>query len=200
MLWLHWVRRKIWRCLLVEGRAAWLSSPSCLEFLHYRQRSWTMRSRSCSPPCTRPGPGMCTCPTWWSNRRSEYNCSTIYTTLLKLQEHCHINFRKLVKLEEEASIHVESIPSPPSTADPSITELFAQRTPTPPSIPAEFLKKLAEAEDLVNQLQRENASQREELAAIKHTVERDSRMKYKGCNHPVRTTRHRIGTSSKSLD
>lgn len=108
--------------------------------------------------------------------------------------------KKLVKLEEEASIHVESIPSPPSTADPSITELFAQRTPTPPSIPAEFLKKLAEAEDLVNQLQRENASQREELAAIKHTVERDSRMKYKGCNHPVRTTRHRIGTSSKSLD
>merc|ERR1711892_220264 len=84
--------------------------------------------------------------------------------------------------------------------EPSVSELFAQRSPTPPRVPAEFLKKLAEAEELVNQLQRENASQREELAAIKNTVERDARMKYRGCNHPVRNMRHRLGTSSKSLD
>jgi len=108
--------------------------------------------------------------------------------------------RKLALLEEEASIHVESIPSPPPSTDPSVSELFAQRSPTPPRVPAEFLKKLAEAEELVNQLQRENASQREELAAIKNTVERDARMKYRGCNHPVRNMRHRLGTSSKSLD
>ena len=108
--------------------------------------------------------------------------------------------RKLAKLEEEAFMHVQSTPSPPATADPSITELFAQRTPTPPDIPADFLKKLSEAEDMVNQLRRENESQREELAAIKHTVERDTRLKYKGCNHPTRPLRHRLGATSKSLD
>eukprot|EP00092_Neocalanus_flemingeri_P035523 GFUD01038665.1.p1 GENE.GFUD01038665.1~~GFUD01038665.1.p1 ORF type:complete len:412 (-),score=128.46 GFUD01038665.1:120-1355(-) len=106
--------------------------------------------------------------------------------------------KKLAKLEEEASI--ESIPTPPSKLSPSSFELIAQRSPTPPTIPSEFLKKLAEAEDLVNQLQRENESQREELAAIKNTVERDTRMKYRGCNHPVRNFRNRMGTSSKSFD
>jgi len=106
--------------------------------------------------------------------------------------------KKLALLEEEASLHVEFLPSPPPSADKTVSSPPS----TPPTIPAEFLKKLAEAEELVNQLQRENSNQREELAAIKHTVERDARMKYRGCNHPARTVRHRLGTTttSKSLD
>ena len=47
----------------------------------------------------------------------------------------------------------------------------------PPSIPAEFLKKLAEAEDLVAQLQQQNLSQREELDNIHQSLEREARMK-----------------------
>jgi len=103
--------------------------------------------------------------------------------------------KKLAQLEEEASI--QSIKYQPATSIQSTHEILAQKNT---EIPPAFLKKLAEAEDLVNQLQRENSSQREELAAIKYTVERDTRMKFRGCNHPVRTFRSRMGANSKSMD
>ena len=53
-------------------------------------------------------------------------------------------------------------------------------------IPKEFFKKLQKTENLVNHLKHENKSQREELAELKLSLDQDSRLRYRGCNHPGR--------------
>ena len=53
-----------------------------------------------------------------------------------------------------------------------------------PAVPAELFKKLQRTEDLVTQLKNENRSQREELAELRLSVDHDSRLRYRGCNHP----------------
>ena len=67
----------------------------------------------------------------------------------------------------------------------------------PPQVPPEFLKKLAEAEDLVTKLQQQNQTQREELENIQQSLEKEARMKYRGCNHPTRSTRLRQRNNSQ---
>ena len=83
----------------------------------------------------------------------------------------------------------------PRTAPASPQDTIAQ--PLSPSIPAEFLKKLAEAEDMVTKLQQQNQTQREELENIHQTLEKEARMKYRGCNHPARSTRLRQRNNSQ---
>ena len=53
-----------------------------------------------------------------------------------------------------------------------------------PAVPTELFKKLQRTEDLVAQLKNENRSQREELAELRLSVDQDSRLRYRGCNHP----------------
>ena len=53
---------------------------------------------------------------------------------------------------------------------------------------------------MVAQLQRQNHSQREELENIQHSLEREARLKYRGCNHPSKSTRLRRTSNSSSFD
>ena len=53
-----------------------------------------------------------------------------------------------------------------------------------PAIPTELFKKLQRTEDLVNHLKNENRSQKEELAELRLSLDQDSKLRYRGCNHP----------------
>ena len=53
---------------------------------------------------------------------------------------------------------------------------------------------------MVAQLQQQNLSQREELESIHQSLEREARMKYRGCNHPSKSTRLRRTSNSSSFD
>ena len=87
--------------------------------------------------------------------------------------------------------------TPPAPDSPQDT--IAQ--PLSPNIPAEFLKKLAEAEDMVTKLQQQNLTQREELENIHQTLEKEARMKYRGCNHPARSKlRYRNNSQDSRLE
>ena len=86
------------------------------------------------------------------------------------------------------------------TGEVSSSPPAASAQPASPNIPPEFLKKLAEAEEMVAQLQRQNTSQREELDNIHHSLEREARLKYRGCNHPSKSTRLRRTSNSSSFD
>ena len=68
------------------------------------------------------------------------------------------------------------------------------------SVPPEFLQKLSETEEMVRRLQQQNLSQKEELEAIHAGLEREARLRYRGCNHPSRSFRSRHASSSRSLD
>ena len=97
-------------------------------------------------------------------------------------------------MEEEKSQEKVRSPSPPTVVD-NIQEEIAQQT-----IPPDVLKKLAEAEEMVRKLHKENQSQREELDHIHSSLEREARMKYRGCNHPSKSFRLRHNSNSSSLD
>ena len=79
-------------------------------------------------------------------------------------------------------------------------EKIAQTQPESPSIPPDFLRKLSEAEDMVKKLQRQNLSQKEELDSIHNSLEREARMKYRGCNHPKKSYRQRHLSNASSMD
>ena len=68
------------------------------------------------------------------------------------------------------------------------------------SIPPDFLQKLAETEDLVKRLQQQNLSQKQELDHIHSSLEKEARMKYRGCNHPSKSFRFRHNSNGSSLD
>ena len=86
--------------------------------------------------------------------------------------------------------------------EPSDTneERIAHTQPESPTIPPDFLRKLAEAEDMVKKLQRQNLSQKEELDSIHNSLEREARMKYRGCNHPRKSYRQRHLSNTSSVD
>jgi len=85
--------------------------------------------------------------------------------------------QKLKQLEEER----EAV----SEAKMKCAEKEAQEPETStPAVPTELFKKLQRTEDLVAQLKNENRSQREELAELRLSVDQDSRLRYRGCNHP----------------
>ena len=94
-------------------------------------------------------------------------------------------------------------PSPASSApDAQYQEHFAQveSVGAAASVPPEFLQKLSETEEMVRRLQQQNLSQKEELEAIHAGLEREARLRYRGCNHPSRSFRSRHASSSRSLD
>ena len=95
-------------------------------------------------------------------------------------------------------------PSPASSApDGQYQEHFAQVESVgaaSASVPPEFLQKLSETEEMVRRLQQQNLSQKEELEAIHAGLEREARLRYRGCNHPSRSFRSRHASSSRSLD
>jgi len=82
--------------------------------------------------------------------------------------------RKLAQLEEIEKEATEKEPSRPAS-----------------SVPPDFLRKLAEAEEMVQTLRKQNDQQQAELlelrGSMEKTLERSNRMKYRGCNHPTRT-------------
>ena len=111
-------------------------------------------------------------------------------------------FRRLASLEEELTVSKEREPTPQDTAK-TVQDSFAQYSPTSATatnIPPDFLKKLSEAEDLVKKLQQQNRSQQEELDSIHSSLEREARMKYRGCNHPSKSFRHRHNSNNSSFD
>ena len=79
-------------------------------------------------------------------------------------------------------------------------ENIAQTPPEIQTIPSDFLRKLSEAEDMVKKLQRQNLSQKEELDSIHNSLEREARMKYRGCNHPKKSYRQRHLSNASSMD
>ena len=83
---------------------------------------------------------------------------------------------------------------------PSHSVSVGQQSEPSNNVPSDLLRKLAEAEGLVSQLQQQNASQREELDAIHSSLEREARMKYRGCNHPSRGFRYRNLSNNSSFD
>merc|ERR1719323_549863 len=93
--------------------------------------------------------------------------------------------RKLAQLEEIEKEAAEKEPSRPAS-----------------SVPPDFLKKLAEAEELVQTLRKQNDQQQAELlelrGSMEKTLERTNRMKYRGCNHPTRTRLNRGVSLSSS--
>ena len=94
-------------------------------------------------------------------------------------------------------------PSPASSAlVAQYQEHFAQveSVGAAASVPPEFLQKLSETEEMVRRLQQQNLSQKEELEAIHAGLEREARLRYRGCNHPSRSFRSRHASSSRSLD
>ena len=94
-------------------------------------------------------------------------------------------------------------PSPASSAPVAqYQEHFAQveSVGAAASVPPEFLQKLSETEEMVRRLQQQNLSQKEELEAIHAGLEREARLRYRGCNHPSRSFRSRHASSSRSLD
>ena len=101
-------------------------------------------------------------------------------------------FRKLAELESE----IAQGKSPVALND----SVNIQQSEAVTTIPSDVLRKLAEAEGLVTQLQKQNASQREELDAIHSSLEREARIKYRGCNHPSRSFRYRNVSNNSSFD
>jgi len=93
--------------------------------------------------------------------------------------------RKLAQLEEIEKEAAEKEPSRPAS-----------------SVPSDFLRKLAEAEELVQTLRKQNDQQQAELlelrGSMEKTLERTNRMKYRGCNHPTRTRLNRGVSLSSS--
>jgi len=93
--------------------------------------------------------------------------------------------RKLAQLEEIEKEAAEKEPSRPAS-----------------SVPPDFLRKLAEAEELVQTLRKQNDQQQAELlelrGSMEKTLERSNRMKYRGCNHPTRTRLNRGVSLSSS--
>ena len=85
-------------------------------------------------------------------------------------------------------------------ASEKIEENIAQTPPETQTIPSDFLRKLSEAEDMVKKLQRQNLSQKEELDSIHNSLEREARMKYRGCNHPKKSYRQRHLSNASSMD
>ena len=85
-------------------------------------------------------------------------------------------------------------------ASEKIEEKIAQTPPETQTIPSDFLRKLSEAEDMVKKLQRQNLSQKEELDSIHNSLEREARMKYRGCNHPKKSYRQRHLSNASSMD
>ena len=85
-------------------------------------------------------------------------------------------------------------------ASEKIKENIAQTPPEIQTIPSDFLRKLSEAEDMVKKLQRQNLSQKEELDSIHNSLEREARMKYRGCNHPKKSYRQRHLSNASSMD
>ena len=85
-------------------------------------------------------------------------------------------------------------------ASEKIEEKIAQTPPEIQTIPSDFLRKLSEAEDMVKKLQRQNLSQKEELDSIHNSLEREARMKYRGCNHPKKSFRQRHLSNTSSMD
>lgn len=85
-------------------------------------------------------------------------------------------------------------------ASVKIEEKIAQTPPEIQTIPSDFLRKLSEAEDMVKKLQRQNLSQKEELDSIHNSLEREARMKYRGCNHPKKSYRQRHLSNASSMD
>ena len=53
---------------------------------------------------------------------------------------------------------------------------------------------------MVKKLQRQNLSQKEELDSIHNSLEREARMKYRGCNHPKKSYRQRHLSNASSMD
>ena len=102
-------------------------------------------------------------------------------------------FRKLAELENEIAQEKTSTP-------PNKSVSIGQQSEAVDTVPNDLLKKLAEAEDLVTQLKRQNASQREELDSIHSSLEREARIKYRGCNHPSRGFRYRNLSNNSSFD
>ena len=105
--------------------------------------------------------------------------------------------------ELKTSNERQSPPSPASSApDAQYQEPFAQveSVGAAASVPPEFLQKLSETEEMVRRLQQQNLSQKEELEAIHAGLEREARLRYRGCNHPSRSFRSRHASSSRSLD
>ena len=88
----------------------------------------------------------------------------------------------------------------PAKESENIQERIAQIKPDSPTIPPDFLRKLSEAEDMVKKLQRQNLSQKEELDSIHNSLEREARMKYRGCNHPKKSFRQRHLSNTSSMD
>ena len=105
--------------------------------------------------------------------------------------------------ELKTSNERQSPPSPASSAPVAqYQEHFAQveSVGAAASVPPEFLQKLSETEEMVRRLQQQNLSQKEELEAIQAGLEREARLRYRGCNHPSRSFRSRHASSSRSLD
>ena len=124
-----------------------------------------------------------TCPQLWNNRKSKISLLIIAKTFKCV-------FRRLAELEEEVT-HKES-----EQVTKQVEEVHAAEA----TIPEDFLKKLAETEDLVSQLQQQNKNQREELDNIHNALEKEARMKYRGCNHPSKGFRYRHASNNSSFD
>ncbi|TRY70045.1 hypothetical protein TCAL_05424 [Tigriopus californicus] len=77
--------------------------------------------------------------------------------------------------DEELEEHEDLSLSLPST--PTIP------TPSPPQ---EYLQKLREANMLIESLKNENQVQRREILEIKSTIDKGTKLRFKGCNHPTR--------------
>ena len=88
----------------------------------------------------------------------------------------------------------------PAQESENIQERIAQIQPESPTIPPDFLRKLSEAEDMVKKLQRQNLSQKEELDSIHNSLERETRMKFRGCNHPKKSFRQRHLSNTSSME
>ena len=88
----------------------------------------------------------------------------------------------------------------PAQESENIQERIAQIQPESPTIPPDFLRKLSEAEELVKKLQRQNLSQKEELDSIHNSLEREARMKFRGCNHPKKSFRQRHLSNTSSME
>ena len=66
-----------------------------------------------------------------------------------------------------------------------------------PEVSAELFKKLQRTENLVNHLKNENKNQREELAELRLSLDQDSKLKYRGCNHPAKRQLRNSGDSKQ---
>lgn len=71
------------------------------------------------------------------------------------------------------------------------TEDLSLSLPSTPTIPTpvppqEYLQKLQEANLLIETLKNENQVQRREILEIKSTIDKGTKLRFKGCNHPTR--------------